>query len=143
MSTNMLTEKYRPHIEFPLICEHEGNPYKWVPLRPSDGILNIPVIEEGVAYLFTCEGKCYDVLSFDCGTTVHRLSTLPYTHWFTKPLNPFRCIHVIDRDVPMENGVYYLVRSREQWKLISNLTLIGTMPPVSRWYDERDIFPIV
>lgn len=143
MATNRLSEIARAHIEFPLICEREGNPYKWVPLRPSDGFLKVPDIKEGVTYLFTCKGHCYDVLSFDTGTTVFQLSTLPYTHWFTKPLNPFRCINGIERAVPMENGVYYLVRSRERWELISNLTLIGAMCPVSRWYDERDLFPII
>ena len=43
-----------PMIEFPLILERKGNPYKWVSLHPDADTLNVPkLFGEGANYIFT------------------------------------------------------------------------------------------
>ena len=132
------------HPEFPLICEREGNPYKWVDMRPTGDSLVVPRIEhKGELFLFTCKGRCYDILLIDNSkTTLFDMRTLPFTHWFTKPISiSCRCSNH-DKPIIMDDCVDYLVEIQGRLNFISTETLLRDALPISTWYDDKDLFPI-
>lgn len=133
------------HIEFPtkLICEREGNPYKWVYMRPTVGSLVVPRIEpEGSLFLFTRNGEYYDILRINADTTLFKFNTFPFTHWFTKPISTrCRCCNH-DKPILMDDGVDYLVDIHGCLNFISTETLLRDALPITTWFDDKDLFPI-
>lgn len=130
-------------VHFPLRLEKDGNPYKWVYMRPSVGSLVVPRIEpEGNLFLFTCNGEYYDILLINADTTLFKFDTLPFTHWFTKPISTSCRFRNHDKPILMDNGIDYLVDIHGCLKFIRTETLLRDALPISTWYDDKDLFPI-
>ena len=133
---------FKPIIEFPLYCERPCNPYKWVPLRKGT-TLTIPNVDsEACSYLYTFNGEEYFICVVSPNTPISLFQRLPFTHWFSKPLNPNSRITNHDRPLVMDDGTDYLVITNARTRFISTSTVIHDMPPVSVWSDDKDLFPI-
>ena len=132
-----------PKIEFPIILEKPGNPYKWVPLHPDADTLNVPNISgSGGLYLFTFNGDSYHVVGLASDAPLVKFSTMNFTHWFTKPL---RDDDVVDNHICpilMEHAVEYLVCIKERWHFSSAESLLRDNIPIKYWVKEKDLFPI-
>lgn len=134
-----------PNVKFeiPLICEREGNPYKWVYMRPNVGSLVVPRIEpEGNLFLFTRNGECYDVLLINSDTTLFKFDTLPFTHWFTKPISPRSRCRNHEMPILMDDGVNCLVDIHGRLNFISTETILRDALPITTWFNDKDLFPI-
>lgn len=132
-----------PMIEFPLILERKGNPYKWVSLHPDADTLNVPkLFGEGANYIFTGNGDCYDLVWIDANTPLVKLSCLNFTHWFTKPIKNSDILDNHICPICMDYGVEYLVRIKEKWHFISTESLLRDHLPIKYWVKETELFPI-
>ena len=133
---------FGPKVEFPLILERPGNPYKWVTLHNSDGTLTIPKLETGNLYLFSFKGESYELVYIDTDTTLFKFRTLPFTHWFTKPISPRSRISNHISPIVMDDGVEYLVGIHGKLKFISTESILRDSLPITDWFDERELFPL-
>lgn len=132
-----------PMIEFPLILERKGNPYKWVSLHPDADTLTVPkIFGEGANYIFTGNGDCYDLVWLDANTPLAKLSCLNFTHWFTKPIKNSDILDNHTCPILMDHGVEYLVRIKERWHFISTESLLRDNLPINYWVKEKELFPI-
>lgn len=133
-----------PFDHLPLICERKGNPYKWVYMRPTVGSLVVPRIEpEGNLFLFSCNGRRYDILLINTDTTLFKFDRLPFTHWFTKPISTQCRCRNHDKPIIMDYGVDYLVDIHGSLNFIRTETLMRDALPISTWYDDKDLFPLI
>lgn len=132
-----------PTIEFPLILKKPGNPYEWVPLHNANGSLTIPSFEASeYLCLFTFNGDDYNLIHVGPDTSLFTFQRLPYTHWFTKPID---ARHRMDNHICpilMSEGVEYLVRIKEKWHFLSTESLLRDHIPITDWFDETELFPI-
>ena len=132
-----------PKIEFPLILEKTGNPYKWVPLHPDADTLNVTNISDsGGLYLFTFNGDSYHLVCLASDTPLVKLSYLNFTHWFTKPIKNSDILDNHICPICMDYGVEYLVSIKENWHFISTESLLRDNNPIKYWVKEKDLFPI-
>ena len=134
---------FTPKIEFPLILERKGNPYKWVSLHPDADALNVPkLFGDGANYIFTGNGDCYDLVWIDANTPLAKLSSLNFTHWFTKPIKNSDILDNHTCPICMDHGVEYLVRIKEKWHFISTESLLRDNIPIKYWVNATELFPI-
>ena len=134
---------FTPKIEFPLILERKGNPYKWVSLHPDADALNVPkLFGDGANYIFTGNGDCYDLVWIDANTPLAKLSSLNFTHWFTKPIKNSDILDNHSCPICMDHGVDYLVRIKEKWHFISTESLLRDNIPIKYWVNATELFPI-
>lgn len=132
-----------PKIEFPLILEKTGNPYKWVSLHPDADTLNVPNISSsGGLYLFTFNGDSYHLVSLASDTPLVKLSSLNFTHWFTKPIKNSDILDNHICPICMDYGVEYLVSIKENWHFISTESLLRDNIPIKYWVNATELFPI-
>lgn len=134
--------KFIPKIEYPLILERAGNPYKWVTLHNSDDTLTIPELENENLYLFSFKGEYYELVYIDTETTLFKFHTLPFTHWFTKPISPGNRVPNHISPIVMDDGVEYLVNIHGKLKFISTGSILRDSLLITDWYDERELFPL-
>lgn len=133
---------FEPKIEFPLICERPGNPYRWVPLHTSDRVLTIPKVDDDRSlYLFSFNGKQYELVDLN-RRTISELGMFPFTHWFTKPINPLDRVTNHISPIVMDDGVEYLVSIHEKLHFISTYSIFRDSLPITWWINERDLFPL-
>lgn len=133
------------HVEFPLRLEMEGNPYKWIPFRDSDGIYKLPCHSDGydANYLVTDGHWNYEIYSMGGNRRMGDIAHLPYSYWFSKPLSRDSRITNHERPLVMEPGVEYLVcMNWSKLTFISIETLMKDALPISYWYDDNDLFHI-
>lgn len=133
------------HVEFPLRLEMEGNPYKWIPFRDSDGIYKLPCHSDGydANYLVTDGHWHYEIYSMGGNRRMGDIAHLPYSYWFSKPLSRDRRMTNHERPLVMEPGVEYLVcMNWSKLTFISIETLMKDALPISYWYDDNDLFHI-
>ena len=132
-----------PMIEFPLILERKGNPYKWVSLHPDADTLTVPkILGDGANYIFTGNGDFYELVWLDANTPLAKLSCLNCTHWFTKPIKNDDILDNHTCPICMDHGVEYLVRIKERWHFISTESLLRDYLPIKYWAKETELFPI-
>lgn len=132
-----------PKIDFPLILERKGNPYKWVSLHPDADTLNVPNISDGSwLYLFTFNGDSYHLVSLASDTPLVKLSCLNFTHWFTKPIKNSDILYNHSCPIRMEHAVEYLVCIKENWHFISTESLLRDHLPIKYWVNATELFPI-
>ena len=136
---------FEPNIEYPrmLHLEREGNPYKWHPIHLDNDSIAFPKDDSsGKTYLFTYNGEAYFTGIITPDMTLSAFRTLPFTHWFTKPLNP-DCRNINhDRPIAMEDGVDYLVIIHANLRFVNTETILRDHLPISVWFDDQDLFPI-
>ncbi len=133
---------FKPKFELPLTLEKPGNPYKWASIHNPDGTLTIPNVETGNLCLFSFRGESYELIYIDPDTSLSKFSTLPFTHWFTKPISPRSKIPNHISPIVMDDGVEYLVCIRGKLKFVSTYSILRDSLPITDWYDERDLFPM-
>ena len=134
---------FTPKIEFPLILERQGNPYKWVSLHPDVDTLTVPkILGDGANYIFTGNGDFYELVWLDANTPLAKLSCLNCTHWFTKPIKNDDILDNHTCPICMDHGVEYLVRIKERWHFISTESLLRDYLPIKYWAKETELFPI-
>ena len=134
---------FTPKIEFPLILERQGNPYKWVSLHPDADTLTVPkILGDGANYIFTGNGDFYELVWLDANTPLAKLSCLNCTHWFTKPIKNDDILDNHTCPICMDHGVEYLVRIKERWHFISTESLLRDYLPIKYWAKETELFPI-
>ena len=134
-----------PKIEIPVILhpERAGNPYKWHPIHLDNDSIAFPKDDSsGKTYLFTFNGEAYFAGIITPDMTLSAFRTLPFTHWFTKPLDPDCRIINHDRPLVMEDGVDYLVGIHARLQFVNTETILRDHLPISVWYDDKDLFPI-
>ena len=133
-----------PFVHFPLYLEKEGNPYKWVPFRDADGFYKVPSHQDGrnSVYLVSCEGERYELLDMGGQRPMGDISRLPFTHWFSKPIDIGSRIRNRENPILMEHDVEYLVNIHGQLKIISVETIMRDALPILAWYDDKDIFSL-
>lgn len=133
---------FKPKLEFPLICERPGNPYRWVQLHNSDGVLTIPKVgDERSLYLFSFNGEQYELVDLN-RRAISELGKFPFTHWFTKPISPSSRIPNHNSPIVMDDGVEYLVSIREKLHFVSTYSILRDSLPITWWVNERDLFPL-
>ena len=133
------------HVEFPLRLEMEGNPYKWIPFRDSDGIYKLQCHIDGydANYLVTDGHWHYEIYSMGGNRHMGDIAHLPYSYWFSKPLSRDSRITNHERPLVMEPGVEYLVcMNWSKLTFISIETLMKDALPISYWFDDKDLFHI-
>jgi len=129
----------------PLQLTKEGNPYKWIPFRDSDGFYKLPCNSDGydANYLVTDGHWNYEI--YNMGGTRHMgdIAHLPYLYWFSKPLDRNSRMTNHERPLVMDYGVDYLVCMRgSKLTFISVESMMRDALPISYWFDDKDFFPI-
>lgn len=133
------------NVDFPLRLEMEGNPYKWIPFRDSDGIYKLPCHSDGydAEYLVTDGHWHYEIYNMGGKRQMGDIAHLPYSYWFSKPLDRNRRMTNHECPLVMEYGVEYLVCMN--WSKLTFISIEGLMKdslPISYWFDDKDLFHI-
>ena len=136
---------FQPNVEFPLRLEIEGNKYKWIPFCDSDGIYKLPCHSDGydADYLVTDGHWHYEIYNMGGKRQMGDIAHLPYSYWFSKPLDRNRRMNNHECPLVMEYGVEYLVCMN--WSKLTFISIEGLMKdanPISYWYDDKDLFHI-
>ena len=134
---------FHPTIEFPLRLEMEGNPYKWIPFRDSDGIYKLPCHSDGYDADYLVTDGHYEIYNMGGKRQMGDIAHLPYSYWFSKPLDRNKRMTNHEFPLVMEYGVEYLVCMN--WSKLTFISIEGLMKdanPISYWYDDKDLFHI-
>lgn len=124
--------------------ERKGNPYRWVPFRVSDGVYQMPSNQDGMDmnYLVSTDGREYDIISMGGIRPMGDISSWPFTHWFTKPIQDGCRMYNHDNPILMEEGEEYLVSIQGRLSFISTISLLKDNLPIKFWIHDKDLFPL-
>ena len=137
---------FEPKIEFPIELKKPGSNYEWKPFRKDGFFLcpSHPDFKDRLYIAYDDHSHSYHFVNMGGMEPMGKLYTLPFTHWFTKPIDYERFRRTCEYPFKINNVKETLVCTHDKLEWISKACLVNPdkMPIIQKWYDDEDFYPV-